>query len=212
MKKTVTGMALLACALLASTGNATPSDPRGKGDTWIRGGAWQIWPKGNNNAVVDVDDDLGFGFNVSRMVTDQVAVELLAAMPFKHEIRLKGTSTPIGSTQHLPPTLSVQWHPRLQSAFKPYVGAGLNVTLFFDEEVDGSLGLGEKLDLDTTSVGLSLQAVLDYYLTDTQFVNLDVRYIDIETDAQVKGSGGTIDVGTVKIDPLVIGINFGWEF
>jgi len=205
-------LALLVLTLMAMPSIASPAEPHKAGDMWVRGGAWQIWPTSDNNAVVDVDDALGFGFNLTRMITDTVAIELLAAMPFKHDIRLKSTTTPIGSTQQLPPTISVQYHPALNSAFKPYVGLGLNVTLFFDEEIDGGAGLGEKLDLDTASFGAAVQAGLDYYFTDTQFFNVDVRYIDIETDAKVKGSGGTIDVGTVKIDPLVIGINFGWKF
>jgi outer membrane protein len=203
---------LLALAMAALPGSASPSDPHKAGDMWVRGGAWQVWPKGDNNAIVDVDDALGFGFNVTRMITDVIAVELLAAMPFKHDIRLKSTTTPVGSTQQLPPTLSVQYHPALNSAFKPYVGLGVNMTIFFDEEIDGAAGLGERLELDTVSVGPAVQIGLDYYFTDTQFLNLDVRYIDIETDAKIKGSGGTIDVGTVKIDPLAIGINFGWKF
>ena len=204
--------ALLALAGTATSAIGSPADPHKAGDMWVRGGAWQVWPTGDNNAIVDVDDALGFGFNLTRMITDTVAVELLAAMPFKHDIRLKSTTTTIGSTQQLPPTLSVQYHPALNSAFKPYVGIGLNVTIFFDEEIDGGVGLGEKLELDEVSFGAALQGGVDYYFTDTQFLNLDVRYIDIETDAKVTGSEGTIDVGTVKIDPLVIGINFGWKF
>jgi len=205
-------LCLLALTLVAASSIASPADPHKAGDMWVRGGAWQIWPTSDNNAVVDVDDALGFGFNFTRMVTDTVGVELLAAMPFKHDIRLKSTTTPIGSTQQLPPTISVQYHPALNSAFKPYVGLGLNVTLFFDEEIDGDVGLGDKLELDSASFGAAGQVGLDYYFTDTQFFNVDVRYIDIETDAKVKGPDGTVDVGTVKIDPLVIGVNFGWKF
>lgn len=203
---------LLAIAGLTTSAMASPADPHKAGDMWVRGGAWQVWPTSDNNAIVDVDDALGFGFNGTRMITDSIAVELLAAMPFKHDIRLKSTTTTIGSTQQLPPTLSVQYHPALNSAFKPYVGLGLNMTIFFDEEIDGGAGLGEKLELDEVSFGVSLQAGLDYYFTDSQFLNLDVRYIDIDTDAEIRGSGGTIDVGKVEIDPLVIGVNFGWKF
>lgn len=208
----MTAAILLTLAGAGTPALAAPADPHEAGDMWVRGGAWQVWPKSDNNAVVDVDDALGFGFNVTRMITDSIAVELLAAMPFKHDIRLKSTTTPIGSTQQLPPTLSVQYHPPLASAFKPYVGLGLNMTIFFDEEIDGAVGLGEKLELDEVSFGAAVQAGLDYYFTDNQFMNIDVRYADIETDAKVTGSAGTVDVGTVEIDPLVIGINFGWKF
>jgi len=39
-------------------------------------------------------------------------------------------------------------------------------------------------------------------------VNLDARWIDIDTDAKLDG----VALETVKIDPLVYSITLGWKF
>ena len=57
-------------------------------------------------------------------------------------------------------------------------------------------------------VGLAGQIGLDIDLSEQWFLNLDVRYIDIEADAKVAG----IDVGTVDIDPWLFGLNLGYRF
>ena len=101
---------------LMSQPQAAPQ--REQGDVWLRGGGTQVFPKSDNNAVVNVDDELGFGFNVSYMILDDWAIEVLAAMPFEHEIRTLGKS-PVGSVQHLPPTVSIQYHPDLNGPFSP---------------------------------------------------------------------------------------------
>lgn len=203
---------IVALSGMLAVGQSMAAPQREQGDIWLRGGATQVFPKGDNNSIVDVDDKLGFAFNVTYMFRDDWAVEVLAAMPFKHDIRTKG-KTPVGSVQHLPPTISLQYHPDIDGPFKPYVGAGLNITLFFDEEIDSAIGLGPKLDLDTVSFGPAVQAGVDFFFDDRTFINLDIRWADIDSDAEVTGgTGGTVDLGEVQIDPLIIGINFGWQF
>ena len=67
------------------------------------------------------------------MVTDHIGVELIAATS-KHTISgVTGTTGSIGklaSTWVLPPTLTVQYHPTPEAKLRPYVGAGINYTLF----------------------------------------------------------------------------------
>ena len=40
------------------------------------------------------------------------------------------------------------------------------------------------------------------------FMNVDVRYISIESDASLNGVG----IGTVEIDPWIVGLNVGTRF
>jgi outer membrane protein len=214
---------LVGFALATVTLNAVaaPNSPRQAGDIFVRGGAYEIFPDSSANAAVEVDDALGFGFTVGYMFADQFAVELLAAMPFQHDINLKANGAKVADVQHLPPTLSVQWMPALNSRFKPYLGVGVNLTLFFDETLntlvlEQSLGADyTKLDVDTVSLGWSGQAGLDFFLTDTLLMNLDIRYIAISTEAKLQGSlsgAADLSLGDVDIDPWVVGINFGWQF
>lgn len=114
--------------------------------------------------------------------------------------------TQVGKTKHLPPTLSLQYHFAPQATLRPYVGVGLNYTLFFEEKTQGALA-GTKLELDP-SFGLAGQVGVDVALNDLWFVNADVRYIDIDSDAKLNGAS----LNTVNIDPYVIGVSIGRRF
>ena len=88
----------------------------------------------------------------------------------------------------------------------PFIGAGVNYTLFFDQQTSGPLA-GAELDLGN-SWGLAAHAGVDFRLADNRAIRLDVRWMDIDTDVSVNGA----DVGTVKIDPLVYGVAYVWNF
>ena len=143
--------------------------------------------------------------NFSYMVTDNWAVELLAAYPFKHDIELND-GTKVGSTKHLPPTVSLQYHFLPSAKVQPYIGVGVNYTDFFSEQTTGPLE-GTNLKLNS-SWGMSGEIGVDIPLNDQWFFNLDVRYIDIETKAVLDGNS----LGDVAIDPWVYGVHVGFTF
>lgn len=176
-----------------------------QGDWLVRVGAHSVNPKSDNHAVVDVDAATMMTFNVTWFMQRHLAVELLAALPFEHDINLVGGGR-VGSTRHLPPTLSLQYHLRPEQRFRPYVGFGLNVTEFFEEDTRGALA-GNNLSLET-SVGWAAQLGADLELAESWFVNVDLRYFDIDTDARLNGA----DLGTVEIDPWALGLSVGRRF
>ncbi|MER2582117.1 MAG: OmpW family outer membrane protein [Candidatus Competibacter sp.] len=180
------------------------------GDWLVRAGVWGIYPKSDNlnlgpNADINVDDSYSLGFNITYMATPNIGIELLGAWPFSHDISLSGVGT-IGDTKQLPPTISVQYHFLPDSNFRPYVGLGLNYTFFFDESTEGALS-GSDLKLDD-SWGLAAQVGMDFDVAPNWFLNVDVRYIDIDTKAKLDG----VSIGTVEIDPWVVGFNVGTRF
>jgi outer membrane protein len=130
---------------------------------------------------------------------------VLAALPFEHDINLNGGGK-VADTEHLPPTLSLQYHFNPAGAVRPYVGAGVNYTLFFNETTTGALS-GAKLELDP-SFGPAAQAGLDVSIGSLWFVNIDARWMDIDTDAKLNGA----DLGTVELDPYAYGISIGRRF
>ena len=196
---------VLCTAVLLTTAASNTAMAMDQGDWLIRAGASYIDPKSNNHDVVSVDSATSFTFNVSYFMTDAWAVELLAAWPFKHDIELKD-GTDVGKAKHLPPTLSIQYHWAPQSVFQPYVGLGLNFTTFFDEKLYGPL---EDVDLSLgNSWGLAGEVGADIKLSDAWFLNLSVRYMDIETKAKINGES----IGKVKISPWIYGGNVGFRF
>jgi hypothetical protein len=68
----------------------------------------------------------------------------------------------------------------LSETMHAFVGTGVNHTLFFDEKTGGPLE-DSKLTLDD-SIGLAFDLGNDLTL------NLDARYIDIDTDAELNGT------------------------
>ncbi|MGB5065365.1 MAG: OmpW family outer membrane protein [Candidatus Competibacter sp.] len=183
------------------------------GDWLARAGAWGVFPKSDNLTSVlgqpgvdlNVDDGYSLGFNFTYMVNPNIGVELLLALPFKHDIELTGAGK-VANTFQLPPTLFVQYHFMPTSNIRPYAGIGLNYTFFWNEKTTGALS-GTSLKLDP-SWGLAGELGVDIDVAPNWFMNGVVGYMDIDTKAKLNGAS----LGTVAIDPWVVGINIGTRF
>lgn len=199
---------------------AGPAQAYEAGDWLIRVGVTSVDPKSDNLDVPDVgmlevDSGTTLTFNGTYFFTPNWGLEILAAAPFNHDINLQGVGK-IAETDHLPPTVSVQYHFAPNATFQPYVGLGLNYTLFFSEDLEAAVPplLGAEtgdLDLDG-SFGLAAQVGADFMLNEKWVLNIDVRWIDIDTDATLTLDGVGVDLGSVEIDPWVYGINIGYKF
>ena len=177
-----------------------------KGDWLLRVGVGNVDPKSSNGLVANVDSGTAVVFNGTYFFTPNIGFEILAATPFSHDIKLVADGSKVGETKHLPPTFSLQYHFVTEGVFTPYIGAGLNYTLFFDEDTTGALS-GSSLSLDD-SFGLAAQIGADFDISDRMFLNFDVRWIDINTDATLDGAA----VEEVEIDPMVYSLTLGWKF
>ena len=204
MKKSIKVVTIAGIALgLGVANTAVAFEP---GDWLIRAGYTYVDPKSDNHDIVSVDGAGSLGLNFTYMMTDIWGLEVLAAYPFEHDIELKGTDIKVGSTKHLPPTVSIQYHFRPTEKFQPYWGVGINYTNFFSEKTTGPLE-GTNLKLGD-SWGFAGQLGFDTMLNDDWFLNFDVRYIDIESEAKLDGAG----LGKVEIDPWVYSFMIGYRF
>lgn len=139
-------------------------------------------------------------FNVDYRVCRQLTIDLLAALPITQGIAINGDR--VASTQHLPPVLSLQWHPLADATIDPFVGLGVNRTLFFREALPGA-----RLQLSNTW-GVAAQAGVDWHVNADWAVGTDIRYLQIEPDASVNGN----PIGKVKINPLAYGVTVSYRF
>jgi len=205
MNKTNLSVLIAGTLLVAAPAGALAAE----GDWLFRAGMSQVAPKDDNlrlapNVVLGVDNDERFTFDITYMIRDNWGLELLAADTFNHgfEVYENNTAPPVlgGSVEHIPPTLSVQYHFMPDSRFRPYVGAGVNYTLFSNEKPSGL-----KLD---DSFGPAFQAGIDVGINDSWFVNYAIRWIDIDADATLGGD----KLGTIEIDPWVYSLNLGYRF
>lgn len=190
---------------LVTAAVSVPIQAKEQGDWLVRFGASNIDPKSDNSDIVSVDSQFGVTFNFSYFMTRNLAVELLGGLPYEHDISLLD-GTEVGSTKHLPPTVSLQYHFLPDARIQPYFGLGLNYTQFFSEKTRGPLD-GTDLDLDS-SWGWAGEVGVDFPINEQWLINLSGRYIDIDTDAKLDGA----NLGTVEIDPWVYGAHVGFKF
>jgi outer membrane protein len=228
---------LLAIALLSSLSTVALANQAG--DILIRGGATMVSPDSGKSAIVltgindtgaslSVDDNTQLGLNFVYFFDSNWAIELLAATPFTHDVTLHDPTAALGGAlgvpagldgaklaevTHLPPTLSALYYFDTGTALKPYVGLGINYTIFFDEEFESApKGLGlSNLELDG-SFGYSVQVGADYDLGDNWSVNVSARYIDISTDATFAVAGDNIGKASIDVDPMVYSVMLGYTF
>ena len=169
---------------------------------------------------VEVDDQATLDISIGYMITDNLNLEILLDPSTEHNVSANGLGgldvpdgTDVVSTRVLPPTLFLQYQFMPKNKIRPYIGAGLNFTLFFDDELTNAAKtvLGASgLELDN-SVGLAAQVGVDYELDNGWSLNADAKYIQIDTEAKFTTALGKTSVD-VDINPVVLGIGVGKTF
>ncbi len=207
----------LVAAALLSAGFAAQAHQAG--DVIVRAGAVIVAPNESSQDVAGfgefgINNNTQLGLNFGYMLTDNVAIELLAATPFTHDVSLKDVGK-IAETKHLPPTLVAQYYfGNAQSKVRPYAGAGVNFTNFFDNEFTRNEAAA-PLDLNSLSVenswGLAAQVGIDYQVDKNWLVNASVWYADIGTDVKFKAGEIPFKIKT-DVDPWVYMISVGYTF
>lgn len=152
----------------------------------------------NNRIIPEVD--------ISYFFTPQIAAELVLTYPQKQTIYSGGAE--VGKLKHLPPTLTLQYHFEKMREFKPYVGIGVNYTRFSSVSFSPAVQAALQPSLSKNSVGLALQAGVDFEFRKNWYLNMDVKKVQIRTDVK---SAGT-KVGEFKVDPWLLGVGVGMRF
>jgi outer membrane protein len=242
-KLSTAGIAGLLALLLSSAASAAGVQA---GDWLVRGGFTGVFPTSqpdSDNIILDRDlpaplggldtgtqakvkNGYALGLTFGYMITNNWAVELLAALPyFKHDIEaddgvLEGLGVDkIGEIKMLPPSLNGQYHFNTGSPWKPYLGAG--VTYFWVLDESNKLGTVDLPGLGPTDLsgadfkvdntwGPNVQVGVDYIFSNNWMINADLRYMWLETKAEVEGV--TEQVDNVKINPVVFSVQVGYKF
>ena len=232
---------LLCLALFASF--STFSANYQAGDFLVRGGLTQVKPDSNQAGIsldraalpltLSPEDNTQLGLNFVYFYDQNWALEVLAATPFDHDIYLQDPTgatnsiynidlndAKLANVKQLPPTISALYYFDTASVFKPYLGLGINYTVFFEEKFTATPKAAGFSDLSLdSSFGYSVQLGADYLLDDQWSLNVSARYIDINTQAtfNVEDSlnvGGLVGKGksNVDIDPMVYSLMLGYKF
>ncbi|MCE0811586.1 outer membrane protein OmpW [Buttiauxella sp. S04-F03] len=210
-------MKKLSVALLALTCLSGEALAHQQGEFFMRAGSATVRPtEGSDNVLgmggFSVSNNTQLGLTFDYMVTDNIGIELLAATPFRHRVGL-GPTGDLATVRQLPPTLMAQWYfGDAKSKVRPYVGAGINYTTFFDTDFNQT---GKDAGLTDLSVkdswGAAGQVGLDYMVNDNWLLNMSVWYMDIDTEVKFKAGGEEQNIKT-RIDPWVFMFSAGYRF
>lgn len=215
---------LLACSMLTGaqaadipSAKVQPAAPIMAWSPWmIRGRALVVVPQEEASlriggvpvpgADVDISTSVVPELDISYFFNRNIALELILGVT-PHNVKGAGSlaGTRIGSAWLLPPTLTLQYHFTDFGRFKPYVGAGVNYTVFFDEKAKGGF---TDFDLKD-SFGAVLQVGFDYMIDEHWGINFDVKKVFLEP--KVKVNNGLVS-GKVRIDPWLIGTGITYRF
>ncbi len=229
MKRTLAGSLIGVAAILAAAQAQAEEYSLAPGDWLVRLRGVMI---DTNKMYKDVSGVAGADAEVHHaqvpeldftyMITKNWGAELILATSEQdihgHEGAIEDTN--VGSVGVLPPTLTLQYHFDQLGAFRPYFGVGINYTHFYNEDTAGDFkravglaGPNTKLKLDD-SWGYALQVGGDMYFNKDWFFNLDLKYIDIDTELKIRGADAAVLNGdtSINLDPLVFGIGVGRRF
>lgn len=209
--KNITILTLLATTLFSMSAQA-----RDLGEGWlakerfqIRARALGVVPDEKSDVNIGGDAHVGDAItpevDLTYFITDHIGVEAIAGTA-QHKLTYTG-DVDIGDVWILPPTVTLQYHFTPDNAFSPYLGAGINYSMFYGEEEGAGF---DDLDVDG-GVGFALQAGFDYWINDNWGVNLDVKKIFLDVDADVN-LGTTPVHADVDLDPWLIGAGVSYRF
>jgi outer membrane protein len=157
----------------------------------------------SNGGEITVDAQAVPELDISYFFTDNISAELILATS-KHKMGEVGPNIDLGHVWVLPPTLMAQYHFNNTAGFVPYVGAGINYTIFYNEDPGAVTSIKYK-----NGFGYALQFGADYKLDDHWMLNADIKKIFLNTDANVNNGAVTADV---DLDPWVLGLGVGYRF
>ena len=152
--------------------------------------------------------------DITYFFTENFAAELILGTA-KHDVQAINTAAGdvnLGSVWLLPPTLTAQYHfyTSDKKVFKPYIGAGVNYTLFYNVKS------GDVADVTyDNALGYAAQLGFDLMVDDTFFINVDVKRLFLSTDVSVDASNlapGLIIPAEVDINPWLVGVGVGMKF
>lgn len=181
-----------------------------------------VAPNDDSSQILDtgtsvaVDDAVVPEIDLTYMFNKNWGLEIIAATS-PHDLSTENgalAGADAGEVWVLPPTLTLQYHFGFDQPIDCYLGLGINYSLFYNYDLSADLeGLGvTDIDFDG-SFGLAANLGVDFKINDKWVYNIDLKYIDIATDAELQlANNAVLDTIDVDIDPLVASMGVGFRF
>lgn len=234
MKNKVLGKTLaLSATFFAVTAFTTTANmayaQEGRSKFSVDFGGGNVSPNNGNGAVsgpglppsntVEIKSSNTIAATIHYHQSENIDYQLYLAPPIEFDIYAAGSLQGAGhlsTVDVLLPTAMVNYTFTNFGPFKPYVGAGLNYTIFSHEKstatANGLLGGDTDIKLDN-SFGVAVQVGLKVDLNERWYLNANYLWIDVDSKAHIDtgavGTSRTVDLG---IDPSVVYLSIGYRF
>jgi outer membrane protein len=207
----------VAAAALVAAGSALAEEAPGikAGTIEVRGRVAGVLPEVSGSSIsviggrVDASTSVEPEVDFTYFFTPHIAAELIAATT-RHHITARSTAlgdVDVGKVSLLPPTLTAQYHFGPNDNIDPYVGAGINYTVFFNHKLPHNNPV-TSITYDNNP-GAALQAGFDVRVAGNWVINVDVKHIFLDTTAKLNGGAIKADV---SLDPTIVAFGVGYRF
>lgn len=224
MKKHSIASALVATAALCGAGAA---QAQVAGQVMVKLGWNKIMPKVRSTdlsapalpgSTIDIKSASALFFTATYMITDDISVEALGGLPYKHDIigtgAVQGVGK-IGSIHQISPTVLLQYRFMPADApFRPYVGAGPTWAKFYGSKGSAALTAVTNPGGPATTIGgdtewgATTEVGLNYKIDKHWFVDAAVLKTFINTKAQLSTGQTT----KARLNPVAINASIGYAF
>ena len=224
MKKQSIASALVATAALCGAGAA---QAQAAGDVLVQLGWNKIMPKVRSSDLsppslpgsqINIKSASALFFTAAYMITNDISVEALGGLPYKHDIEGAGAVAgvgKIGSIHQISPTVLLQY--RFLAAdgpFRPYVGAGPTFAKFYGTKGSASLTAVTNPGGPPTTIGGdtewggTLQAGANYKIDKHWYLDAAILKTFISTKATLSTGQET----KARLNPIAINASVGYAF
>ena len=224
MKKHSIASALVATAALCGAGAA---QAQVAGEILVKVGWNKIMPKVKSDDLtapslpgskIDIKSASALFATVTYMITDDISVEALGGLPYKHDIVGAGAVAgvgKIGSIHQVSPTVLLQYRFLAADApLRPYVGVGPTFAKFYGSKGSAALTAVTNPGGPPTTIGgdtewgTTLEAGANYKIDKHWFIDATILKTFISTKATLSTGQST----SAKLNPIAINASVGYTF
>ena len=224
MKKHSIASALVATAALCGAGAA---QAQVAGEVLVKLGWNKIIPKVKSDDLtapslpgskIDIKSASALFFTATYMITDDISVEALGGLPYKHDIVGAGAVAgvgKIGSVHQVSPTILLQYRFLAADApFRPYIGAGPTFAKFYGTKGSAALTAVTNPGGPPTTIGGdtewggTVEIGGNYKIDKHWFLDAAVLKTFISTKATLSTGQST----SAKLNPIAINASIGYTF